>query len=56
MKKTKLISSIMASSVDYGFAVNKGKNADLLKKFNEGLNKIKENGKYDEIVNQYIGK
>lgn len=30
-------------SVDYGFAVNKGKNADLLKKFNEGLKKLKEN-------------
>lgn len=44
------------TSVDYGFAVNKGKNADLLKKFNEGLKKIKENGEYDKIVNQYIAK
>ena len=44
------------SKVDYGFAVNKGKNAELLQKFNDGLKKLKENGKYDEIVNQYVGK
>jgi len=43
-------------TVDYGFAVKKGQNADLLKKFNEGLKKLKENGKYDEIVAQYIAK
>ena len=43
-------------TVDYGFAVKKGQNADLLKKFNEGLKKLKENGKYDEIVGQYIAK
>ncbi|MFT8350311.1 transporter substrate-binding domain-containing protein [Clostridium saccharoperbutylacetonicum] len=43
-------------TVDYGFAVKKGQNADLLKKFNEGLKKLKENGKYDQIVGQYIGK
>ena len=43
-------------TVDYGFAVKKGQNSDLLKKFNEGLKKLKENGKYDEIVGQYIGK
>ncbi|OOM79858.1 transporter substrate-binding domain-containing protein [Clostridium sp. BL-8] len=43
-------------TVDYGFAVKKGENTDLLNKFNEGLKKIKENGKYDQIVGQYIGK
>ena len=43
------------TSVPYGFAVNKGQNAELLKQFNEGLAKLKENGKYDEIVNQYVG-
>ena len=43
-------------TVNYGFAVKKGQNADLLKKFNEGLKKLKENGKYDEIVGQYIAK
>ena len=43
-------------TVDYGFAVKKGENTDLLSKFNDGLKKIKENGKYDQIVGQYIGK
>ena len=43
------------SSVDYGFAVCKGKNQDLLQKFNDGLKKLKENGEYDRIVGQYIG-
>lgn len=36
------------------FAVDKGKNQDLLKMFNEGLKKVKENGTYDKIVNQYL--
>lgn len=44
------------TSAQYGFAVNKGKNQDLLKKFNEGLKKLKDNGKYDQILGQYIGK
>jgi glutamine transport system substrate-binding protein len=44
------------TNVDYGFAVKKGENADLLKKFNEGLKKLKENGEYDKIVGQYIAK
>jgi polar amino acid transport system substrate-binding protein len=44
------------TNVDYGFAVKKGANADLLKKFNEGLKKIKDNGEYDKIVDQYIAK
>jgi polar amino acid transport system substrate-binding protein len=37
-----------------GFAVNKGENQDLLQMFNEGLQKLKDNGKYDEIVGQYV--
>jgi len=44
------------TNVDYGFAVKKGSNADLLKKFNEGLKKIKDNGQYDKIIGQYIAK
>ena len=44
------------TNVDYGFAVKKGQNADLLKKFNDGLKKIKDNGQYDKIVSQYIAK
>jgi len=43
-------------AVNYGFAVKKGQNAELLKKFNEGLKKLKDNGKYKEIVDQYIAK
>jgi polar amino acid transport system substrate-binding protein len=44
------------TNVDYGFAVKKGANQELLKKFNEGLKKIKDNGQYDKIVGQYIAK
>jgi polar amino acid transport system substrate-binding protein len=40
----------------YGFAVNKGKNSELLKAFNEGFKKLKENGEYDKIVAKYIKK
>lgn len=38
----------------YGFAVNKGKNAELLEMFNTGLANVKENGTYDEIMATYI--
>ena len=37
----------------YGFAVAKGKNAELLEKFNTGLENIRESGKYQEIVDSY---
>lgn len=36
----------------YGFAVKKG-NTELLQKINDGLKKIKENGKLDEINKKY---
>jgi len=39
----------------YGFAVNKGRNAELLKQFNDGLNSLKASGKYDEILQKYLG-
>ena len=42
------------TTADYGFAVNKGKNAELLEKFQAGLKAIKENGKYDEIISRYL--
>jgi len=38
----------------YGIAVAKG-NKELLDKINSGLKKLKENGKYDEIVKTYLG-
>lgn len=38
---------------EYGFAVQKGANAELLEMFNKGLANIKSNGKYDEILAKY---
>ena len=38
----------------YGFAVKKGQNPELLKMFNDGLKKLQDSGKYDEIVAKYI--
>lgn len=37
----------------YGIAVAKG-NEELLKKINDGLKKLQDNGKYDEIINKYL--
>ncbi len=44
----------MEKTSSYGFAVLKGKNPELLKMFNDGLNNIKANGKYQEILDKYI--
>ena len=38
----------------YGIAVKKG-NDELLQKINDGLKKLQENGKYDEIIKAYVG-
>ena len=38
----------------YGFAVNKGQNAELLSMFDAGLANIKANGTYDAIVDKYV--
>lgn len=40
----------------YGFAVNKGKNPELIEMFNAGLKNVKESGKYQEILDTYIQK
>lgn len=40
----------------YGFAVYKGEDAELLEKFNTGLENIKANGTYQEIIDKYTGK
>ncbi len=37
----------------YSLAVEKGKNKELIEKFNEGLKKIKENGKYKTLAEKY---
>lgn len=39
----------------YGFAVNKGQNAELITKFNDGLANLKESGRYDAILSTYLG-
>ena len=38
---------------EYGFAVKKGENADLIAMFNAGLANIKASGQYDEILAKY---
>ena len=40
-------------STPYGFAVLKGQNQELLEMFDKGLENIRANGKYDEIVAKY---
>ncbi len=37
----------------YGFAVQKGKNAELIEMFNKGLANIKASGEYDKILDKY---
>lgn len=44
----------LLTSEDYGIAVAK-KNGELLKKINEALGKLHENGKYDEIFTKWFG-
>lgn len=42
-----------AAGSDYGFAVQKDKNPELLEMFQKGLANIKSSGKYEEIVDKY---
>ncbi|MBR3225526.1 MAG: transporter substrate-binding domain-containing protein [Atopobiaceae bacterium] len=56
-KNFKIVAEVEADSefaTPYGFAVNKGANAELLKKFNDGLANIKKDGTYDKIVSTYV--
>lgn len=46
----------VANPTAYGFAVMKGQNTELLDMFNKGLENLKANGKYDEIISRYIKK
>lgn len=39
---------------EYGFAVKKGQNPELIEMFNEALSEMKRTGEYDKIVNSYI--
>ncbi|TYS17827.1 transporter substrate-binding domain-containing protein [Rossellomorea vietnamensis] len=38
----------------YGIAVLKGENQELLEKINSGLQKLRDSGEYDEIINTYL--
>jgi len=54
----KVACKVIAQSEDsapYGFAVMKGTNPELIAAFNEGLTRLKDSGKYDEILNTYFG-
>lgn len=53
-KKFKLIKDDSFEKEFYGIMVKKG-NTDTLNKINDGLKKIKENGKLQEIYTQYFG-
>nr|WP_242484836.1 amino acid ABC transporter substrate-binding protein/permease [Rhodococcus sp. MS16] len=43
------------AGASYGFAVNKGQNAELLEMFNAGLANLQDSGEYDEILSQFLG-
>jgi len=49
----KMVTSMERGS-SYGFAVLKGKNQDLLQKFDQGLVNVKANGTYQAILDKYI--
>ena len=50
--KLKIVGETM-NAESYGFAVNK-ENKELLKKINEGLKNLKENGEYDKIYKKWF--
>ncbi|MFV0556882.1 MAG: ABC transporter substrate-binding protein/permease [Lactovum sp.] len=39
---------------EYGFAVKKGSNPELIQMFNDGYAYLKSSGEYDKIVNKYL--
>lgn len=49
----KIVSDIERKN-PYGFAVLKGKNPELIEMFNNGLENIRKNGKYQEIIDTYV--
>lgn len=48
--------SDLEQCASYGFAVAKGKNAELLEMFNKGLKEVTESGEYQVILDSYIQK
>ncbi|WP_027414508.1 basic amino acid ABC transporter substrate-binding protein [Aneurinibacillus terranovensis] len=55
LKQVKIVEDPSVKPETYGIAVKKG-NTELLNKLNKGLTAVKQNGKYDAIFNQYMGK
>ena len=41
------------AKIGMAMAVNKGKNPELIKQINAELKKMRENGKYDELIKKY---
>jgi len=52
--KTKMVGDVFSADDKYGIAVKKG-NAEMLKAVNDGLAKIKADGKYQEIYKKWFG-
>lgn len=50
----KIPEGMESEGAPYGFAIMDAKNQELLDMFNAGLKNIKENGKYDEIIDKYL--
>ncbi len=50
----KVLTATANDGSDYGLAVFNADEQELLNLFNAGLKAIKENGKYDEIINKYL--
>ena len=51
----KVLDNTANDGAGYGFAIFDANNQELLDMFNKGLANIKENGKYNEILNKYLG-
>ena len=51
----KIVEGSENDGADYGFAIFNSSKQELLDMFNAGLANIKANGKYDEIINKYLG-
>lgn len=51
----KLVPGTGNTPAQYGFAIFNADNQELVDMFNKGLANIKANGKYDEIINKYLG-
>ena len=52
----KTIASTENSPADYGFVIFNADKQELIDLFNAGLANLKKNGKYDEILEKYLGK